>query len=128
MFEFDLVWSAAGIDDVVMDFSFRTEDFVGNDIDEISSSIILQGNYPNPFNPETCIEYILTEAGEVNLSIYDIKGRLINTLVNGYEAAGEHSIVWVGDDFRGSSAVSGVYFYKINNGKFTTSKKMILMK
>ena len=126
--EFDLVFSAEAMEDFGMDFTYRTEDFVDNDNNEIVSGLQLRGNYPNPFNPETSIQYFLGEAGAVNLSIYDVKGRLINTLSNGNEAAGEHAVIWYGKNNAGDLVNSGVYFYKVESDIGTSTRKMILLK
>ncbi|MGC9361313.1 MAG: FlgD immunoglobulin-like domain containing protein, partial [Candidatus Syntrophosphaera sp.] len=88
----------------------------------------LKGNYPNPFNPETTIRFSLKEAAPVNIGIYNVKGQLVKTLVNDEKASGNHSVVWNGRDDNGSSVSSGVYFYKMNAGKYSSTKKMILMK
>ncbi|MFA5510265.1 MAG: choice-of-anchor J domain-containing protein [Candidatus Cloacimonadaceae bacterium] len=88
----------------------------------------LQDNYPNPFNPETTIRYSLREAGPVSIQIYNLKGQLVNTLVNEAKEAGNHSVVWNGKDKNNRSVSSGVYYYKMNAGKYSSTKKMILMK
>ncbi|MDY6915024.1 MAG: T9SS type A sorting domain-containing protein [Candidatus Cloacimonadota bacterium] len=88
----------------------------------------LSQNYPNPFNPETTINYEMTQPGNVTIEIYNIKGQKIKTLVNSTKDAGEHSVVWNGRDESGNSVSSGVYFYKMQAGKYTSTKKMILMK
>jgi len=85
-------------------------------------------NYPNPFNPTTTISFNLPTAGDVTLEVYNTKGQIIDTLVNEHKTAGEHNVVWNGTDSRGSGLTSGVYFYKIKSGKFTSTKKMILLK
>ena len=88
----------------------------------------LKGNYPNPFNPETTIRYSVREASDVSIEIYNLKGQLVNRLVNEHKAAGEHSVVWKGTDMNNRPVASGVYFYKMNTGKFSATKKMIMMK
>ncbi len=85
-------------------------------------------NYPNPFNPETTINYQLKENGSVELNVYNIKGQLVKTLVKKYQKTGEHNVVWNGTDNSGNRLASGIYFYKIKQGKFTSTRKMILMK
>ncbi len=92
-------------------------------------------NYPNPFNPETRIEYQLPHMSEVVVTIYDIYGREVRTLVNGEMAQGYHSVVWDGRNSSGVRVASGIYFYhievKARAGKthlFRDVKKMILMK
>ena len=88
----------------------------------------LNGNYPNPFNPETNISYQLSESSNVNLSIYNVKGQKIRSLINGIEEAGHKNIIWTGKDDSGKDVSSGVYFYKLKTTKYNKIKKMILMK
>jgi hypothetical protein len=88
----------------------------------------LKGNYPNPFNPETTIRYSVKENAPVTIEIYNLKGQLVKRLVNSDKAAGEHSVVWNGTDANNRPVSSGVYFYKMNAGKYSSSKKMIMMK
>lgn len=85
-------------------------------------------NYPNPFNPETTIEYEILKGGKVELTVYNIKGQKVNTLINKYKPKGNHQVVWNGKDNRGKSVASGVYFYRLTTGKSTLTNKMILMK
>jgi hypothetical protein len=80
-------------------------------------------NYPNPFNAETNISFSLAEAGNVTLKVYDITGRLVATLVNGYQEAGEHVVSW-----DASSVSSGVYFYKLATADYSATKSMNLLK
>jgi hypothetical protein len=80
-------------------------------------------NYPNPFNPATKIQYAIPKAGDVSLVVYDILGRQVATLVNEFKNPGVYTI-----DFNASSLSSGVYFYKIQSGTFTDTKKMLLVK
>jgi hypothetical protein len=88
----------------------------------------LYQNYPNPFNPVTTISYILNKAADVNLSIYDVEGRLINTLINSKQAPGYQSIQWSGIDKNGNQLSSGIYFCAIKINNFNQSLKMILLK
>lgn len=83
----------------------------------------LQQNYPNPFNPETNIMFSLAKGSLVEIEIYDAAGRLVNSLVNRFMPAGNHSI-----KLDGSALTSGVYFYRLSAGSFTDVKKMILLK
>jgi hypothetical protein len=89
----------------------------------IPTKYSLTQNYPNPFNPTTNINFTLPKAGNVTLKVYDIMGREIATLVNGYQAAQTYHV-----QFDGSSLASGVYFYTLHTDNFTQTKKMILMK
>jgi hypothetical protein len=83
----------------------------------------LKGNYPNPFNPTTTISFSLVNAGAVKLAVFDISGREVATLVNGYREAGAHNVT-----FDASNLTSGVYVYRLSSGDLTVSGKMILMK
>ncbi len=90
---------------------------------DVPARFSLAQNYPNPFNPGTAIRYHLSVASTVTLEVFDVLGRLVATLVNRKENAGDHSI-----NFDGSRLPSGVYFYRLQAGSFTSVKKMILMK
>jgi len=88
----------------------------------------LDQNVPNPFNPETTIGFAIPEAGHVKLAIYDVAGRLVRTLVDGNRKAAYHREVWNGMDNNGTRVSSGVYFYKINAGRYVKTRKMVLLK
>jgi len=88
----------------------------------------LNANFPNPFNPETTISYSVKEALPVSIEIYNVKGQLVKTLINETKAAGTHTVVWNGSDNNNRPVSSGVYYYKMNAGKYSSTKKMILMK
>ena len=83
----------------------------------------LTQNYPNPFNPTTTINFSISEPGNVTLKVYDVTGKEITTLVNGFKTAQSYEV-----QFDGSNLSSGVYFYTIHSNDFTLTKKMILMK
>ncbi len=83
----------------------------------------LEQNYPNPFNPSTLIRYQIPTASDVKLSVYDMLGREVATLVNQAQMAGQYSIV-----FNAQSLSSGTYFYRLTAGEFTSIKKMMLVK
>jgi hypothetical protein len=80
-------------------------------------------NYPNPFNPTTKIKYQLPKSSNVVVSVYDIDGRLVKTLVDKYQSAGEYSINW-----NGQNASSGIYFFRLDAGDFSAVKKGTLLK
>jgi len=88
----------------------------------------LFNNYPNPFNPETTIEYFLSQNTWVNLSIYNLLGQRVKTLINEYQDSGLKTTRWDGKDEDGNQSSSGVYFYKLKAKDFTQSKKMILLR
>ncbi len=88
----------------------------------------LNANYPNPFNPETTIGFSLAKDTKVELTIYNIKGQLVKSLVNNYLTKGTHRVVWNGKDQQGKSVSSGVYFYKIKTREFNSVRKALLIK
>ncbi len=88
----------------------------------------LEQNYPNPFNPATTISYKLERPSSVQLVVYDVAGRLVNTLVSEYQAEGNHSVRWTADDGRGRKLASGMYFARLQVDGQATIKKMMLAK
>ncbi len=88
----------------------------------------IQSIYPNPFNPETKIEYSIKENSQVEISIYNIKGQKVKTLVNDNIDAGDRSVIWHGDTDSGNNVSSGVYFVKMTTGNHTETRKLVLMK
>jgi hypothetical protein len=89
---------------------------------------ILRQNYPNPFNPETVISFSLKEDDRVRISVYNIRGERIYTLLDSNLEAGEHSLLWEGKDDQGRVMPTGVYFYRMETSKESLSKKMLLIK
>ena len=98
------------------------------DNNELPETVILSGNYPNPFNPETEILFQLPENEKTNLSVYNLKGQLVRTLIDTYLPGGSHSVVWDGTDNQGKQAGSGVYFYQLSAGNIIKTGKMVLLK
>ncbi|RKY76515.1 hypothetical protein DRQ07_10190, partial [candidate division KSB1 bacterium] len=94
---------------------------------KVPATFTLNQNYPNPFNPETAISYSLPKDSEVMLTVYNIFGQKVKTLVNQKVKAGYHTVNWNGTDDYGLKVASGVYFYKISAGSFKAMKKMILI-
>ena len=88
----------------------------------------LHQNYPNPFNPVTSLRYDLPEYGLVNITIYDMMGRIVKTLVNSSQTAGYKSIKWNATNDRNEPVSSGLYLYSIQAGEFRQTKKMVLLK
>ena len=88
----------------------------------------LHQNYPNPFNPTTQIRYDLPEDQIVTITIYDVMGRNIRTLMNNNQAAGYHSIHWDAKNDIGEGVAAGMYIYTIQAGEFRSTKKMVLLK
>ena len=86
-------------------------------------------NYPNPFNPQTIINYQLPNEANVNLKIYNLLGQEVRTLVNENNIAGEHSIIWDGKDNIGKQVGSGIYFYNLTiNDDYNITKKCVMLK
>jgi len=91
----------------------------------------LSQNFPNPFNPSTTIQYDVPKGESstpVDVSIYDMRGRLVRRLVNEERTPGRHQIHWDGRDDQGQRVSSGVYLYKIVAGSFLSTKKMIMVR
>jgi len=94
----------------------------------IPDTYVLHQNYPNPFNPITMLRYDLPKDALVNITIYDMLGREVRTLVNTTQDAGFKSVIWNATNNQGMSVSSGVYIYSIEAGEFTQTKKMVLLK
>ncbi|UCG62773.1 MAG: T9SS type A sorting domain-containing protein [Candidatus Zixiibacteriota bacterium] len=84
--------------------------------------------YPNPFNSHTTIPYSLENPARVDLSVYNLLGQKVKTLVSGSKPAGEHMISWDGTDSKGEPVSSGIYLYRLRAGDYTNSRKMLLLK
>jgi hypothetical protein len=98
------------------------------DNEAIPKACVLYQNYPNPFNPVTEIRYDLTADGPVSLAIYNTLGQRVVTLVHGHQKTGVRTARWNGKDLRGRSAASGIYFYRLEAGSYTETKKMIMLR
>jgi hypothetical protein len=97
---------------------------ISDDIPEFSNkAITFRGNYPNPFNSSTIIRYDLGQPSIVKIEIFDVLGRLIRPVCNAYQETGNHEVRWNGDSLR-----SGVYFCRIQTAKYSTSRKITLLR
>ena len=99
----------------------------------IPEETALLPNYPNPFNPETWIPYQLAESAEVRLTIYDMNGQPVRRMALGHQAAGMYqsrsrAVYWDGRNQLGESVASGLYFYTLTAGKFTGTRRMLILK
>ena len=112
----DIFWSGGG------------EELKISDSNNISDRFLLNDNYPNPFNPSTIINYNIPDDGSVNITIYDMMGRIVKTLVNGSQTAGFKSVQWNATNDRNEPVSAGLYLYTIQAGKFRQAKKMVLLK
>ena len=101
---------------------------VGITNDQLPKTNFHLSNYPNPFNPTTTIEFSVLEESTIEISIYNIKGQKMRSLLNDQITSGEHSIVWNSEDDNGERVSSGVYFIKMKTGNLEKTEKMILMK
>jgi len=88
----------------------------------------LHQNYPNPFNPVTKLRYDLPENGHVNITIYDMLGREVKTLINQAQDAGYRSLIWDATNDYGKPVSAGIYLYQIQAGEYMQTKKMVLLK
>jgi hypothetical protein len=98
------------------------------DMEILPRQFALHQNFPNPFNPVTEIQFDLPEQGQVTLTIYNLAGRRVRTLISGEMKAGYHSVVWNGLSDSGKPAASGIYFYSLEAKNFHATKKMVLLK
>jgi hypothetical protein len=110
---------------VLLSGSSGSEYVVGN---RVPSRYALGQNYPNPFNPNTEISYELPEAGHVTLKIYNVRGQLVRTLVDEFEEAGYHKVMWNSNADSGKRVSSGIYLYRMESSDFVATRKMVLMK
>ena len=95
----------------------------------LADAFELQQNTPNPFNPTTSIAFQVPEGGaQVSLQIYDVSGRLVRTLVKGYEPSGSRTVVWDGRDDAGQPVAGGIYFSRMTADEFSSTAKMIMLK
>jgi len=94
----------------------------------IPDQVTLQQNHPNPFNPETIIKYSLPQSSYVRLTIYNILGQRVITLVDEYQRPGAKEVFWDGKDEDSKQVANGIYFYRIQTRDFVQSKKMLLVK
>ena len=93
----------------------------------LNNSLHVKGNYPNPFEEKTNIEFEIESAGEVLITIYDSKGNQIQTLECNDCQAGKNTLQWNGIDQAGNKASSGVYYYEVRFGNATQARKMIIV-
>lgn len=115
----------AAIDDLSITALFGTgvdDDFV------LSVPLRLEQNAPNPFNPRTEIAFALKSEGRVDLSVFEVSGRLVKNLAAGQWAAGEHRVIWDGRDDQGKPVGSGVYFYRLATAEGNKTRQMVLIK
>ena len=116
------------ISNEMRNISFDASDVLSLDGSMLPLEFALGQNYPNPFNPTTKIQYALANDVFVNISIYDLMGRSIKSLINIEQAAGFYEINWNATNNKGELVPAGMYFYMIQAGAFKSTKKMVLLK
>jgi hypothetical protein len=114
------VTGSLGIDRIDL---FSVSIATGRDATEIPEGYALEQNYPNPFNPATNIRFAIPAAQQVRLTVYNVLGQEVATLVDGFMPSGSHQV-----SFDASRLASGTYLYRIETGAFTHVKKMSLLK
>jgi hypothetical protein len=113
----------------VQNFQFSSSPLTADeDIDQIPTSLALEQNFPNPFNPVTNLRYTVSEQELVYISVYNMRGNLVKNLVNTSQSPGIKTVRWDATDSQGNTVSAGVYLYKIQAGNFSQTKKMILLK
>lgn len=118
-------WSLDDIEIHVGDIQTAVAENAG---ESLPTEYTLLHNYPNPFNPQTFIEYQLPRAGKVRLVVFNLNGQVIRTLVDAPQQAGRFKSRWDGRDDLGNGVASGVYLYQLQAGDFSQTKKMILLR
>ena len=99
-----------------------------DDIPQAPDAFALYQNVPNPFNPTTRIRFDLPQAVQVKLSIYNVKGELVSTIVDKHLSEGRKEVTWSAKDNRGRAVSSGIYFYRLVAGDFVQTKKIVLLR
>ena len=114
---------------IIVDLNIYAGSTVRIDINSVfPKQMVLYPAFPNPFNPVTTLRYNLPEDGMVNITIYDMMGRIVRTLENSKQAAGFKSIQWNATNDVGQTVSAGLYLYTIHSRGFRQTKKMILLK
>jgi hypothetical protein len=90
---------------------------------DIPDAVAISQNFPNPFNPSTSIQYHIPSAGRVRLEVFDVRGEAVDVLVDGFQPAGDHLVVW-----RSDRRASGTYFYRLLFGGMSKTRPMLLLR
>jgi hypothetical protein len=126
------VFTTDGVDTTqsgdVWNITLDASDVLSVDGEILPTVFALHQNYPNPFNPTTKIRYDLPEDAMVSITIYDIMGRRVKSLVSTTQSAGYRSIQWNATNNLGEPVSAGMYIYMIQAGEFRKTKKMVLLK
>lgn len=95
---------------------------------ELPTAVTLKQNYPNPFNPETTIEFSLPSRMDLTLEVFDVLGRNVSTIAQGYFESGVHTVQWHGRNNAGVSVPSGLYFCRLSTAASVQTRRMLLMR
>ncbi|MGE5363824.1 MAG: T9SS type A sorting domain-containing protein, partial [Bacteroidota bacterium] len=113
-----------GTDGRVLKYS-KTTSVAERNSGNLHQRLIIEQNYPNPFNPSTIISYTLPESGRITLKVFDLLGKEVASLLDEYQEAGDHDIEF---NTRVYNIPSGIYFYRLQTGKFIQTRKMLFLK
>ena len=116
----------AAVDNIAL--TFNSQMVSDSDLIETPYLTTLLGNFPNPFNPNTTIRFSIQNEGQVNISIFNIRGQLVRELESGVFTAGEHNVIWDGRDSFGSEVAGGIYFYQMITEDHNSIRKMVMIK
>lgn len=116
----------SNVDSAIANFNFGTD--IDEDGDGLPDQFALAQNYPNPFNPTTEISFSLPQSAPTNLTIYNVNGQQVATLVDNDLPAGDHVVQWDGRNGSSQAVATGVYFYRLQAGDFNETKKMLMVK
>jgi hypothetical protein len=119
-------YAKALLESAIQNFAPSTEDV--EPVDGLPRVYALGQNFPNPFNPSTVITFSLPERAGVRLSVYGVDGKLVRMLADAELDGGTYRIAWDGEDARGMKAASGIFFYRLEAGPFSATRKMLLLK
>jgi len=125
-YDANIVFDSNGGLDIVIPIQLLVTSTSG--VADIPDQVALEGNWPNPFNPQTVIRFSLPGVTDVDLSVYSTRGYLVTKLLSGAQQPGHHQVVWDGRDGTGQVAASGVYFYRLKTPGSSLTGKMTLAK
>ncbi len=118
----------AAVDDFVLTGEFDDPTGVGDGTQGLTGPALLARNQPNPFSPATRIVFNLERPGPVSLLVYDLRGRLVDVLVDGWMRQGAHGLTWDGTDLQGRAASPGIYFYVLESEGVRLTRRMALVR
>ncbi|MDY6915008.1 MAG: T9SS type A sorting domain-containing protein, partial [Candidatus Cloacimonadota bacterium] len=114
--------------DTTVDFTIQPAEPTSNQSTPDISDFISTHNYPNPFNPITTIKFDIPQKTNVKVTVFNVKGEKVTTLVNSELNSGSHSVIWNGKDRNNNSVASGVYFYQVKTANSTAVRKIMMIK